>query len=498
MAIRQENSRYGWRSIDPFIWSQNTFWYSENIDIRNDLKGIQLLSKPYERNIWNNISCYVKFSINELVRLYANWDVSLWNNTSFWDTIIWNIGVIPQWATKFRDHIYVFSYNKILSFTITWWVLWAINDITPAWWNVSFDFFSSWLPTLNFWNSALLVWRWNQLWRWVPTTNTWPIPTWWWTAVRTLDKAEIRWVIGRSSNIEIYVNYNWVDSRVYFIWWFWDAVDTGISNTIILENLSIVNIWQVWERTFILCNNIYNVAKSQLYEISWYNKRLIKESTLNAWDTNYHSDFKFSTAYQNFPVSQQILYLPFFDQVWSYGRESDDIWDNLCSLRPWQVFIWGVSFWDYLYLSSDTLWVKKEHKYTLNYRHNDYIQSPWTLISKIHDGGMMWLRKQLKSIYIWYKLDTTYSPTDIWSIEIYLRTDMAWYNITDWWIHIITIDNPNYMREIIESPQITVAWIDDFSTIQYKVVLNPSISGKVSPFLYEIAFNYDDQIQAVS
>jgi hypothetical protein len=499
MATWQEKTWYKWKSIDAYIWSEWTFWYSKNIDIRNDLKWIQLLSDPKKRTVSNKLVCYVKNNINELLRIYENWSVTIWNNLVFSETNIWILWMFPQWATKFRDWIYVFSYSKIKRFQVVAWAMAWLTNITPTdRWTLPFNFFSSWLPVLNFWNSALLVWRWNQLWRWLPSTSTWPVPSWWRKLMRTFDIAEIRWIVWRSSNIEVYVDYNNIDSRIYFIGWFWDAVDTWISNTIILENLSISQIWQIWERTFIVCNNLSNIFKTSLYEISWYNKRLIKESTLNALNSNYHSDFRLSTAYQQFPVSWWMMYLPFYDQVWSYGRESDDIWDNLCWLRDWKVFISWVAMWDFFYWSEANWTSYKEYRYNLTYRHNDYINEPWVLISRIFDWWMMWLRKQLLQIYVWYKIDTTWNPANAWSIDLYLRTDMDSYNITDWRIKVVTIDDTTKMREIIETQQIRFAWIDDFSTIQYKVVINPWSSQSVSPILYELSFFYDDQIKAIS
>lgn len=43
-------------------------------------------------------------------------------------------------------------------------------------------------------------------------------------------------------NIEVYVDYNEIDSRLYYIGGFWDAEDTGISDTVVFENLSFLQI----------------------------------------------------------------------------------------------------------------------------------------------------------------------------------------------------------------------------------------------------------------
>ncbi len=495
MQTRQENSRYKWVSTDQYIWSEWTFFYSKNIDIRNDLKWIQLLSRYDERNIWNKLVVYVKRDYQTLVRIYSNWDVSIWNNTSFTEIMAWNVWTTNiQSATKFRDRIYVFSPTKILRFQANSVPIWWLTDITPTWRNVSFPFKNNWFATVNFWNSALLVWRWNKLRRGLPTTNTWPVSVWWRKDMRTFDVAEIRWIIGRSSNIEVYTDYNWVDSRIFYIWWFRDAEDTWISNTVVLENKSISQVWQLWERTFIVCNSLNSLYKTSLYEISWYQTRLIKESYINNWNNAYHKDFTFSSAFQRFPATWKMLYLPFYDQVRSFWKELDNIWDNLIWLREWQIFESWICIWDYMYCSSAT----KEFRYNLKYRHNDYINQEWVLISRIFDWWIMWLRKQLQNIYIWYKLDTTWNPTNAWTITIQVRTNMENYNTDDWRITVVVIDDPTKMREIIETQQIQRAWIDDFSTIQYKVIITPWSSREVSPILYEITFMYDDEIKAIS
>jgi len=490
MAVLKESIFYNWISPDPFLGADWTFQYSENLDFRTDLNGVQLLPAEQNRSTTDILMCYVKFDKTHLVRIYSSGRVTTGDNTAFTETNLCNIWFAPLGATKFRWEVYVFGMANIVRFDMTW----VVTDVTPLAWRGPTPWVTTGgTPVINFWNSALLVWFGNKLRRWLPSTVDWPVPIGGWKMIRTFDKATIRGLVWRSSNIEVYTDYNGLDSRVYYIGWFWDAEDTGVSDTVVFENLSILQIWQLGNRVFVLFLDKTDDKTTYLYEVSGYNKRLIRRSRQDWWNTAYMDDFNVKVAYQPLSAYWDMLFCPFADWVWTHGRYNDYTPDALIKQWPGKSFYSATCFWPRLYCSYNAAGGYREVRYPLMNRYNDFTSETWVLISKIYQGNIR-VNKHIERIWISYKFDITGLPAlqTAGEIRFYVRSDRVWYNVTNWRILLATITDTTKMVHRIEPQEIMRANVPDCNVFEWKVEISRGTYNAVTPTFYDVEIEYGE------
>ena len=494
---RIENKWYWWHWQDSFLWIDWQFQYWQNINIHNELKGFQLNTLEEVSN--NTTRIYIKVFQNWMIRIRDNWDVYTTNNALRpTEVFVWattDTKIIE--ATFFKDDEFVFG-EKVQR--ITDLSPFTITDITPPavwsfpWWTtlINSTDFIGWVSVLNYRNTLLVVWIKNYLLTYDPVL--------WWTAgrkvVREFWQWQVVWITTVWNNIAVRLNYNWLDSRVFYLNWTFDVEDNGVINTVPFEWLSIRKVVQMWNSSFALCKDLIDGYSSSFYEISWYDKRIIKKSTDNFWNTNYPNVFVVWNSYQVYWNDWDSVYMPMEDWIWSYWKKSSLVdncinleWSNDLTWITHKTYLNSCVFGRYLYVAYLENGVRKEWRYYIWYKNKQwYTNKTWIMISRVYTWILQRKFKTPYELNISYQLDKL--SANPWQIKVYLRHNRPAYNYTDWRELVATItDNTKMAYKVIASQ---TAILRDFNCLEYKVELIRWSDATVSPIFYELHLVYEE------
>lgn len=477
------NSHLWGQSIDEMVGAPNTFNYSQNIDIHNKLWAVTLSRNPETVDCDDLQSVFASvpwkmYRFADWWRVYEQQDSSVWSQWTLKTTLTW-IWTLYS-ACGFNGNIFVFWSSKIIEYNYS---LNTFVDRTPAWRSL---FIWYWIiPTLNFHETWILMWRGATLYWYDPVLTTW-------TTIRSFSQWQIVWIIEYFEQVWIVVNHNWYDSRVYILWWTFDVDDIGVLWRIPLPWISVQSVGQMGNQTFLLAQDDSDKRTTYFYELQGSTPVLLKKSrndfywldksyvTFKQWrpplsDWKYMYIFCWDWIYRYWTPSPFIP--PAFTQIATMfnGAGFPDFW------QPRWYTIHGnyliVTWWIWAKITRRYIWDEPELiKYCPSWS-VEYRQFKWDSLVK---------KKQNIRMVVGYKLNwsTLYSP----QIKVYIWVNWLGSVLIDT-ISTITIPNSwgqKRTTHVIESEKIP----KDRNEIVVKIELIRWTDETFTPELYECYLEY--------
>lgn len=498
-----ENKWFNGVADDPYVGVDGSFQYSQNLEIRNNLKWFQLSPLEETRVLTSRLNCYLTFSDPSswpnpplLLKFYDNGDIVTTDNNWTVETVVATLATPVQSAFSFKTRIYAFGNNVVYEINPTWWV---VTDITVALVAVGYEgaYKTVWL---NYWNNTFVIGNKNGLITLAPDPTV-AVPAfpadYIWERRRSFSEwNEIVAISNSWGNIKVYTSYQYTDSRVFYIPASFDLGFEGINETIEWKGSNVRNIAIIWKTDYTITrgsglDNV-GVINRKLYETSGYDRQLIKTTFDSNGDPNYTSQFVLADN-QNwqYPVYEEVAYIPWLDWIRSYGKTTPWIEDSL--VKNWnyenRVPISSVIFGDYLYVSfEDLFWLYRERRYYLGYKTPEYTAWVGIMISRVYNGNYLKDIKQAIEIDIGYELEpTSLNPG---YIEVYIRPNRISKNIALWWklIGTITDNTQNRFRAIASNI------VQDFNMLEYRFLVFRGDS-EVTPIVNEWYLEFNPQIK---
>lgn len=508
-----EKTWKNWQSMDPSVGHAGQFQYSQNVDVSNIKNGITLSSKREEATT-GSLYTYCPFDSQKLVRFQQTASAGVFpviysNNTERPTTshIVWNSTWQVKKAIIFRSVVYWFW--ATYACTVDPIVWWTITDITAGITWTDPDTGTTYTysycdAVMNYSNSMILVADGNVLRRYVPVaTPSLPI---WWKVIRVFeDDVTIKALTMEWSYLKIWVQDSGLQTKVHYATGTFDMEYSWLVQTINLEKQIVVSVESDTIYDYVLCRNSVDDTTFYLYRMQWTNKTLIKKTLVPQW--SYRTDFTYPDA-GNMQIKKGILYNPMGDGIRTFRNESvsNGLSSGIVSApvlsrsKVWPRFpVACIMYGNYLYISYQ-YWVGawtlyKEVRVYTEFRPPAY-QEWWYLIGLINDGWLMGFDKtnaQLNLSYLLPKptMALTTPTTDPGKIEVYLRYDRAWLDLSTWWELIKTIDNYTAMRDRVLLSEIE-SFRRDWNVCEYRIdIIRSETTESVAPVFHELDHLYD-------
>lgn len=507
---------YNWFSENAFIWPEGSFQYGENVNIRDDVSGVQLSSFPEERSAadfpsWStSITAYCLVNIANEPTLVTFYRKSWWPNpftsrinlTWTSETTEWSTGTtdidqavrfweLNSWVREQR--IFWFAQNEI-------WIIdtatWSASTIDPSdtidWVTENWSDQTGRITPLVYSNSVLIVGHGNALWRYVPVASA-ELPVWWSIIRKYKAEDEIIWLTLQGNYLKVTISDWDINTLTYFLAGTFDVEDWWVVEVIDWNNMLWFNATTLENIDYYMMRSGYDASVLYVYRLNWYTKEKVFRTLRANWQNNQLEYFTSGALYeQPFPVKRGIMYVPAADGVWTFGinkfwqfivNKDWTLWGNW-SARKWAIL------WDYLYVYYSRGGDDVEVRYYIEYRNNWYTTEPWILIDRIMTGWVVGSWKENIQMNIGYELDkNTNSP---WNIEVYIRPNRIDRTVADGWFLVATITDANSMVEEIYLS--TDNFRADRNCLEYKLVLNRGSTATVSPIVYDVSLFYNPNV----
>ena len=401
-----ENSWYRWASQDRQTWYAAQFQYWENVNIR-DMKNWVCLS-GWKTNKGSQSKNFVYFTHRWVLYMFTgNWDiikVSNWT-TMCTVTVTWHV----LCAESFWWNIYVSWWTKVYEID-TSWLSWTATDL-----NVSFP----WAQVmLNYANTYLLIWTYNELWRmdlalWTPTFKKIREFVAWYS---------IYWLTQEWNYLKIYTS-DWINTKIHYAKGTFDMEDTWLVQTVTFKWMSI-GLWNVTSDQwvdYVLFS--FWTWEYKLAKISWYNKVDIKWTQTWWWEKIFTS----SSWFENIMASDWVLFVAMDEGIWTFTEYNWWLrwWCVEFRKDAWYFITHMFRFKEELYVcaSNTNMTSYNEDYYDLSFHPSTY-QSDWFIIGRVFDWWCAWLFKKNDQATI------TYNMPKWTSMELSYRYDRSsfWYN----------------------------------------------------------------------
>jgi len=530
-----------WTAQDVYYWQEHSFQYSANINCDDEMHGIKLSQKAEFAN-WINANCQLVsvwgngvIALNTLQKqnpkIFDSSSFSTWGNDIgkqsdpnpkidvcpwvvfqdyFWYGIIWESGswlsrVSNTWAWTIEDVFpqdhQDYTDESISTPNPTWAVMnWPISAIlnynntrlvvaVGAWGNQptsiwvyypELDMYNQWWEDIHgrtWWKKVLQYEAWVTI---VALTCTfeylkvWAVDEWWNTKV---------YYYQGNNNLRSTFVYNVVDltgvrvTRVYSINW----TDYYVSS-------------QDWTDWFVNLYKMVGNTPVALFHQRWWLDPLdvnfkapyfVWPCSLEAWYTDW--TFYIADTYGLF----RFKYTPqWYDKgymKWKFNTNQEQpYW--VC-FNQWYLYV-STNRWCYKMRAYDT-WV-------------DWFQEEWVLISREYEGkegGT--ITKMLDEVRLNYELNTaSWVWSNTWTIDIYVSPNNLWrdthsFNQSDWWYHVMSIDNTNKKTRTEKSNLFNDLWTSssssfkfDWQTLTYAIVIRQTSSTHATPIVRQIDIKY--------
>ena len=528
-----------WRDLlaqDPYYWLSNSFQYSENLNCDDELHWIKLSQKAESGSQCRN--CQLVNAWDHVFALPLEWWTIKYfdkNNRTSPTSTAWSIGS-GRWAgwVIFQEYLWYGVrnsssswLNRILangsgtvdSFRPYDHVWFGDEDIES--WRTKTTQMWPWLSCiLNFNNTRLVCWVWNQLRAYYPELDREGDPKGWWEFVifgetwwKKVQEFQpwcvIIWLTCTFEYLKVWVLDKWENTKIYFYPGNDDLRNvftyniTDLSNTKVLRIYSINGIdyfttsldWTDWYITF---NKLIGNTPIQIFK---------QRGWLSEYDVNQKA------WYFIWPTSIDAAYLDgAFYVADSYGvfkflfnPQGNDKWYLKRKLRSSnQNCPWLAICQNFVYVS-DQNWLKRMRLYDTWV---DWYQSQWLLISREMEGDYWWcISKMLEEVRLHFELNPLISSSqNAWDIDIYVSPNNTRRHVNpeiddEWWYHVMHIDGSsssqnrktrwertNVLNNLNEG---NPAFSFDWETITYCVVINRwSSSAEWTPIVREVKLSY--------
>lgn len=480
---------YGWISEDDYLWGDNRYLYSENVNTTENAQYIELYNKPIK-------STYTTSSIQNLIEVkdYSTNTAKVYAFCHWWkvyrsdsDTLVYeNSSIDFNWLPAFTfawsyqswtnwDGSPIYSTNRYIYF-ITSWSPYKLNRTTLSSWGS---------PELNFLEISDPLYS-NK--RWVVIRDDIAV-IWIWESITVLTHTEWAADSYEIFNITQWEEIAWITYsswyfRIYTVEWrllLWDWVWTSFAESVPLS-IKIEWVYQYLWTDYIF--SWYQNGDTWLYYMNWYSPVvLFKEKYSNQLNIN---KFRFNNDYCWFATSwnNKIFFIDAKTDnsltIWMYW--SDIQWlPSAYNIVNWLSSSWNALtsitnvcysnwFLYYSYFDWVHFWIDK-----INFVWKTAKSSQWILYTNINDLQDFKL-KTFKNLYFRVdNIDNTHY------IEL--------YKSINWWTYnIIQTINETPLDWVVRIPS-EILW-EDFRdcSFMFKFYSN----SKVSPRLYNyLLLEYD-------
>lgn len=428
---------------DIFTGIQNSYFYSENIEVRENSKGISLSKKLMQATAsTDKINVIVKADTNLFIAWWASWVCKKCKNGN-WSAV--TTGINQAWisAAVFNDYLYFCTRSVLYKVAISDF---SSSSVTPT--KVD-DLTSSWNHPMLVSMGDLYIWNGSKLSK-VDVSNVFS----------DLFTMEAGWVITKLNDlwwaIRVITQSALWNSNIYL----WDWVSDLPDETIPL-------IWYVTYQSQIFNGYPYLVTNRWLGILDWYKiyplKKIDDFADIDNWIWVYNE--RLIIAWKNWIYSWGAKNKN-YPEVLSYDYVAN--WEVTCIYSDWiDLFVaWKktVEWW------TTTYWIDKLSDE--QYNTSGYLITRW------------YFANSLKEVKEWILAWIWYSPLTTWqSVEIQ-------YSVNGWaFTTLRTIDTTT---QTIESFTEDLFVRDRFQYIQFKIIL--SWNGTDTPSFYALDFMFNNNV----
>lgn len=451
-----------WLSDDLFTGIRNSFYYSNDMEIRQDAKSIYPMWVPAYADTTKRASIQLNSAISPSCILYSVDD-------NGWLVWVWKYIYKVSWTTStllatlpnsvcdieiFNWYLYVttltYVYYKIINWVDHWSDMESATDASQVYyWRCTQTLWNNWYHPLYATDVCLCVWDKNKVWK---------VDKWTYNLLQAGLTVQSNYVVRFIDELWWYVRITAVDEPFGSEVLLWDKVDTSPTEVIPLQ-------WYTATQSAIYNWYHYLLTNKWLGLINWYQYYLLKKAD---WEvgTNSHNGM---CVYDDklYFIANDWLYIywaknkNYADVLWLWHHVED--WYFLWAIWSYKNWIcctrWGKSLWgwtrDPVYVWVNSWLAETGEVQTMCYY--------WTSMSEI---------KQSAYLRLGYHIPKNWSNTG--NIKVYYRTEAdATDDIAeDWQRHELTQDWWLTKDSDMRSPFATTLKLNcRFQWIQFKFVL---------------------------
>jgi hypothetical protein len=488
---RVENKWFAGVSYDEYIGQDGSFQYSENIDVRNNLKWFGLSAWVNDNPLTRVLLCYAAIDQSTFVRIYKNWgnaELYLSSNTTYTTEVLKATVSDFQINNAVARGKYVFTFwAKVHRADIT---TGTVIDITAMFANYSgsWDHYALVEGNRYVYVAGNYTWDTGSNSVWFLDTEQIGVPGKLATLYsRYTNGTDVVGMVRVDATIKVYTNYKGLYARAYL----GRSGDSRSSNAVQYDGMILVDIIQNSNLDYLIARSSADNTILTMYEASWYDKNVIRSSRYANGNTEYIEDFYWTGGWSQLQgfTHKWVAYMCLDDGIWTYGPNGSLTnpslsmhWVNKTSHRP----VANTRCGDYMYVTfqvgTSTSYI--ERQYYLAYRPISYAVSGM-LISRVFTGERYSKNKNTMEINVGY--DMHRAATNPGTILMYIREDKKEENKT--WsrtlVSTITDKNKKSERILLSMPAMRV----DFNCLEYKIEIN-RWDANTSPLVTEVQVLY--------
>lgn len=449
-------------SDDLFTGIRNSFYYSNDLEIREDAKSV--FPKPIPAYASDTLGVDIwAWGNNEHTIRNVTYSANDWGLLVCLDRyvylVIWQTATVLCTLSEticdleiFNNYIYISTTDHLYYKIDNWWNWSDMASATDAsvqnYWRMAQALQNNNTHPLYASDICLCVWDENIMWqvtREIPNLlqDWFKLQEWWY--IRFIN--ELWWFIRAVAVDEPY----WSEVLL------WNKVDDVPNEVIPLEWYSIIG-------SAIYGWYHYLLSNKWLWLLNWYQYYLLKKVS---WDVNTEVrncmcvyDDKLFLVVNNWIYIYWAKNKNYTDVLWLWHKVED--WYKLWAIWAYK---WGIMISrNYKYSSSWNIparvWV------------NEWLATTWELQTMCYFGTSMSEIKQCEYLRVWYHIPTQWDNS--WNIHIYYRTEADAYDdvAEDWQRHEVTQPAWIYADWDMRSPFSTTLKLNcRFQWIQFKFVL---------------------------
>lgn len=532
-------------SLDQYYWLPNSFQYAENVNTDDEMHGVKLAQKMSNSSALAN--CQLVSKGDEVYALnLTSWAVTKFNESnwsSWWTSTWWPSIVSPErkWIKFAPGVVFQDWFWYWINTSSQWWLAripntWSyveandlfapVDHLTEADDDIMDptvanrgSIMPTWITAiLNYNNSRLVVWVWQELRVYYPELDmagkvisgrtVRPGETWWKKVQSFENGSTIIWLTCTFEYLKVWVQDEGWNTKMYYYQGNNNLKSTFVYNVVDLTGTKVLRIYGI--------NNI-DYYTASLDGTTWYitfNKlvwdtpyMLLKQRAwLVSYDVNYKDPYFVWPAGMDAPFLWWSYYVA--DAYWifkfNFVNTRTDVYDK--GYMKWkkntQSSPAGVAISKNFLYVSDQNWIHRVRLYDTGI---DWYQDKWILISRELEwdfGGCV--TKMLDEVRMHYELLPEYQSSTgsgNGSIDIYVSPNNSWRNHdpesdSTWRRHVMHIDGTNFRTrtEQINSLNSVNAWAPafefDWQTLTYCIIIKNGSISQATPIVREINLRY--------
>lgn len=532
-------------SLDQYYWLPNSFQYAENLNCDDEMHWVKLAQKMSDSSALANCQLVSKWDYVYALNL-TSWAVTKFNESnwsSWWASTWWPNIVSPErkWIKFAPGVVFQDWFWYWINTSSQWWLaripnawnyveandLFApVDHITESDEDImdpSVDRRGSIMPTwitaiLNYNNSRLVVWVWQELWVYYPELDiagtvvsgrtVKPGETWW-KKVQSFENWST--IIGLTCTFEylkVWVQDEGWNTKMYYYQGNNNLKSTFVYNVVDLTNTKVLRVYWI--------NNIdyYTASLDGSANYITFNKlvwdtpyMLLKQRAgLTSYDVNYKDPYFVWPAGMDAPFLAWRFYVADYYGIFQFNfvNTRTDVYDKGYMKRKKSNAsnpTWIAISKNFLYVS-DQNWI---HRVRLYDTWIDWYQNKGILISRELEwdfGGCV--TKMLDEVRMHYELLPEYQSSTgswNWDIDIYVSPNNQWEyhdpTVNDtWWWHVMHIDLNNFrtrtekVNALNSLQEWSPAFEFDWQTLTYCIVITIGNISQATPIVREVRFQY--------